>query len=107
MSINKIATSAQHVGKTVFNGGATAVKWGAHQVSTVLGFLRDKAAVVMNLIMGFFKQIPQYFNSASTHLRAFAQHINNHKAYSAGTASIAVAVTLGVLAVLKHQKEAV
>ncbi len=102
MSVKAITTSATDAGKRIFNGGATAVKWSGRQVGTATGFLRDKAKVVMSFIMGFFKNIPQYFSSARIHLGAFAQHIRENKAYSAGTAGIAVAVAFGALATFKY-----
>lgn len=106
MTISKIATSAQDVGKTIFNGGATAAKWGAHKVGDAGGFLRDKASVVMSFIMGFFKNIPQYFSTARTHVGAFAQFIRDNKANSASVAGLAIAVTsLVALGIFKYSKE--
>ncbi|NGX49180.1 MAG: hypothetical protein K940chlam5_00776 [Candidatus Anoxychlamydiales bacterium] len=102
MSVKTITTSATDAGKRIFNGGATAVKWSGRQVGTATGFLRDKAKVVMSFIMGFFKNIPHYASLLGTHASAFAQHIRDNKAYSAGTAGIAVAVAFGALATFKY-----
>ena len=102
MSVQAIATSAKDVGSKVLNITTSTVKWGAHKVGNVGGFLKDKASVVMSFVMGFFKNIPHYASLLGTHLGAFAQHIRNNKAYSAGTAGIAVAVAFGALAAFKH-----
>lgn len=108
MSVQSITTSVKDGGSKFLKATSSTVQWGAHKVGNVGGFLRDNASAVMNFIMGFFKNIPQYFSSARIHLGAFAQHIRDNKAYSAGTAGIAVAVAFGALATFKYlTKEAV
>ena len=46
MSVQSIASSAKGVGKNVFEKGTSAVKWGAHKVGNLGGFLKDKAGVI-------------------------------------------------------------
>ncbi|NGX44034.1 MAG: hypothetical protein K1060chlam3_00192 [Candidatus Anoxychlamydiales bacterium] len=106
MSVKAITTSATDVGSRILNATTSTVKWGAHKVGNIGGFLKDKASVVMSFIMGFFKNIPQYFSSARTHVGAFAQFIRDNKANSAGIAGFAIAVTsLVALAIFKYSKE--
>ncbi|HEU64755.1 MAG: hypothetical protein KR126chlam4_01280 [Candidatus Anoxychlamydiales bacterium] len=102
MSVSTITTSAKDVGRKFFDGAISTAKWGAHKVGDAGGFLRDKAAVIMNLVKGFFKNIPQYFSVVRSHAGTFIQHIRNNKANSAGIAGLTLAATFGALAIFKH-----
>jgi len=104
MTVQGILTSAKDVGNTVYQHGANAVRWGAHKVGGLGGFVKNTAMTIMTWIKGFIKNIPQYLSNASTHLKSFVQHIKDYKGQSAGIAGLTVVITLGLVALLSNKE---
>lgn len=102
MSSQAIAASVKNAGQTVLETGKNVVRWCGRQVGTVAGFVKEKALVVWNLVKGFFKTLPHYFGVVKGHVGTFFQHIKNNKANSAGIAGLAVALTLGSIAIFNY-----
>lgn len=105
MNLQAMKTAATDAAVTAKNlvveKSSVYASWAGRQIKYIGGVLKDTAMAVMNWIRGFFKNFPQYFETAKQYFKFGIDYIRTHQ-YPVMVGGAIVAVATFVIWGLAH-----